>query len=316
MKVIKVEIFSTSVVAAVIRDASLFERRPMRYEVLIVAISCWILITPELVSCQDFAGSAIAISSQADGYQTEIGVLYREGDDLTDYMKKNCRLDVYYPSQVKDFPTVVWFHGGGLTSGKRAIPEELLSQGVAVVAVDYRLHPKVKSPEYIRDAAAAVAWTFENIGNFGGNDNKIFVSGHSAGGYLTYMVGMDKRWLAEFQIDANQIAGLIPYSGHTITHFTVRAERGINKKVPVVDDLAPLYHVRKEASPMLIITGDRELELLGRYEESAYFWRMMKVVGHQQVEILELDGYNHGQMAKPAHPLLLKFIKQISNQIK
>jgi acetyl esterase/lipase len=316
LKVIKVEIFSTSVVSAVIRDANLFERRPMRYQVLIVAISCWFLITPELVRCQDFAGSAIAISSQADGYQTKTGVLYRRGDDLTDYMKKNCLLDVYYPSQVKDFPTVVWFHGGGLTSGKRAIPEELLSQGVAVVAVDYRLYPKAKSPEYIRDAAAAVAWTFENIGNFGGNDNKIFVSGHSAGGYLTYMVGMDQRWLAEFQIDANRIAGLIPYSGHTITHFTVRAERGINKKVPVVDDMAPLYHVRKEAPPLLIITGDRELELLGRYEESAYFWRMMKVVGHQQVEILELDGYNHGQMAKPAHPLLLKFVKQISNQIK
>ena len=308
--------FSNSVVAAVKRDVNLFERKPMRYEVLIVAISCWFLVTPGLASCQDFSGSSIAISSQADGYQTKIGVLYRRGDDLTDYMKKNCRLDVYYPSQARDFPTVVWFHGGGLTSGKREIPKELLSQGVAVVAVDYRLYPQVKSPEYIRDAAAAVAWTFENIGSLGGNDKKIFVSGHSAGGYLTYMVGMDKRWLKEFQIDANRIAGLIPYSGHTITHFTVRAQRGINKKVPVVDDLAPLYHVRKEASPMLIITGDRELELLGRYEESAYFWRMMKVVGHQQVEIFELDGYNHGQMAKPAHPLLLKFVKRISSQIK
>lgn len=293
----------------------------MRYEVLVVAVCCWFLATPELVSCQELAGPpnkipSQAISGQSDGYQIKVGILYRQGDDLTDYMKQNCRLDVYYPSQLKDFPTIVWFHGGGLTSGARAIPKELLSQGVAVVAVDYRLYPKVKSPDYIRDAAAAVAWTFENIGNFGGSDKKIFVSGHSAGGYLTYMVGMDKRWLAEHQIDANRIAGLIPYSGHTITHFTVRAERGINKKVPVVDELAPLYHVRKEASPMLIITGDRDLELLGRYEESAYFWRMMKVVGHQQVEILELDGYNHGQMAKPAHPLLLKFIKQISNQIK
>jgi len=80
--------------------------------------------------------------------------------------------------------------------------------------------------------------------------------------------------------------------------------------------MAPLYHARKEAAPMLIITGDRELELLGRYEENAYFWRMLKVAGHPQVEIFELDGYNHGQMAKPAHPLLLRFVRRVSTQTK
>jgi hypothetical protein len=59
-----------------------------------------------------------------------------------------------------------------------------------------------------------------------------------------------------------------------------RAERGIEGTRPVVDDLAPLYHVRKDAPPLLLITGDRELEMLGRYEENAYLMRMMKVVGH------------------------------------
>lgn len=298
---------------------------PMRFKIWNLAISCLLLLIPELVSGQSFARQTIStrqratadqhIVEQTDGYETEVGILYRQGDDLTDYMKEKCRLDIYYPSNIKDFSTVIWFHGGGLTGGKRSIPKELLAKGVAVVAVDYRLYPKVKAPEYIRDAAAAVAWTFANINKYGGSDKKVFVSGHSAGGYLTLMVGMDKQWLAEYQVDADQIAGLIPYSGHTITHFTVRAERGISNKVPVVDELAPLYHVRKDASPMLIITGDRELEMLGRYEENAYFWRMMKVAGHSQVEIFELDGYNHGQMAKPAHPLLLKFVKQIAKQI-
>ena len=287
--------------------------KSMRRKILIMAICGWFLVVPRVANCQSPTDQPLVTSA---GYQLKADVLYRQGDGLTDYMKENCRLDVYYPSQARDFSTVVWFHGGGLTSGKRSVPEELLSQGIAVVAVDYRLHPKVKSPEYIRDAAAAVAWTFENIAKFGGSDKKIFVSGHSAGGYLTFMVGLDKRWLAEYQIDAERIAGLIPYSGHTITHFTVRGERGINKKQPIVDELAPLYHVSKKVSPMLIITGDRELEMLGRYEENAYFWRMMKVVGHQQVEIIELDGYNHGQMAKPAHPLLLTFVRRISRQIK
>ena len=52
--------------------------------------------------------------------------------------------------------------------------------------------------------------------------------------------------------------------------------------------------------------------MLGRYEENAYLWRMMQVVGHPDTTIMELDGYNHGQMAQPAHPLLLRFINASS----
>ncbi len=241
-------------------------------------------------------------------------IAYRTGDDLTPYMKERCRLDVYYPTDIKDFPTVVWFHGGGLTSGNRSVPKELQNQGVAVVAVNYRLYPKIKAPAYIEDAAAAVAWTFRNIENYGGSSKRIFVSGHSAGGYLTSMVGLDKRWLAAHSIEADDIAGLIPFSGHTITHFTVRKERGIDGKQPIVDNMAPLFHVRKDCPPLLLITGDRDLEMLGRYEENAYLWRMMQVVGHPNTELHELDGYNHGQMDDPAYPILLRFMKKIGKQ--
>ena len=129
------------------------------------------------------------------------------------------------------------------------------------------------------------------------------------------MVGMDKRWLANHDIDANQIAGLIPFSGHTITHFTVREERGIKGEQPIIDELAPIYHVRNDAPPLLLITGDRELEMLGRYEENAYMWRMMQVVKHPDSTIHELDGFNHGQMAEPAHPLLVRFVNRVSQAI-
>ena len=246
-----------------------------------------------------------------DEYLLAEDILYRDGDDLTDYQKERCRLDVYYPAKQKKVATVVWFHGGGLKAGSRSVPKGIREQGIAVVAVNYRLHPKVKSPTYVEDAAAAVAWTFRNIEKYGGARDRIFVSGHSAGGYLTSMVGLDKRWLAAHQIDADDIAGLIPYSGHTITHFTVRAERGIDGKQPIIDDMAPLFHVRKDAPPLLLITGDRELEMLGRYEENAYLWRMMQVVEHPDTTLFELDGYNHGQMAEPAHPLLLRFVKRV-----
>jgi len=75
-----------------------------------------------------------------------------------------------------------------------------------------------------------------------------------------------------------------------------------------------LYHVRKDAPPLVLITGDRELELLGRYEENAYLMRMMKLTGHQKTKFYELDGYDHG-MTEPAFPLMIKEILKIAEEI-
>lgn len=229
------------------------------------------------------------------------------------YIKERALLDVYCPESQNKLPTVVWFHGGGLSGGEKYIPQALKNKAVCVVAANYRLYPKVKSPVYIEDAAAAVAWVFNNIEQYGGDPKSIFVSGHSAGGYLASMIGLDKSWLATFNVNADDIAGLIPFSGHAITHFTVRKERGIAGEQPIIDNLAPLFHVRTDAPPLLLITGDRNKELLGRYEENAYLMRMMKVVGHQQTTLLELDGYGHG-MTEPAFPLLLEEVKRVSQK--
>ncbi len=257
----------------------------------------------------------IATTKQPIAYNVEQNILYRDGskEALTEYMDERCRLDLYFPDNRKNFATVVWFHGGGLTHGHATIPEKLKGQGLAVAAVNYRLSPKVSNPAYIEDAAASVAWVFKNIAKYGGDPGLIFISGHSAGGYLTSMVGLDKRWLAHYNIDANRIAGLIPFSGHTITHLTIRAERGIKRTQPIIDEYAPLYHVRADAPPLILITGDRELEMLGRYEENAYFMRMMKVAGHKETVLYELGGFDHGGMADPAFNLLIKHVKELAN---
>lgn len=253
----------------------------------------------------------LQILSGDQTYQLKEDIPYRnESPTLTKYQRERCKLDLYLPEKKKGFATIVWFHGGGLTSGNKKIPEGLQAKGHAVIAVNYRLSPKVKVTEILDDAAAAVAWVFQNIQSFGGDPARIFVSGHSAGGYLTSMLGVNHDLLKVYGIDAGKLAGLIPYSGHTITHFTVRKERGIDAKRPIIDDMAPLFHVRADAPPFLLITGDRELEMLGRYEENAYFYRMMKVAGHKDIKIMELDGYGH-QIVNPAHPLLLNFVKRV-----
>ena len=263
-----------------------------------------------------FFNCVILVFAQVDLYSTQLNIHYYDDsvNQSDDYINERCVLDIYHPREPEGFATIVWFHGGGLTAGNKEIPEGLKGKGICIVAVNYRLYPKVKSPIYLEDAAAAVTWVFKNIGHFGGDSSLIFISGHSAGGYLTSMIGLDKRWLGANDIDANRIAGLIPLSGHTITHFTVRKERGIAGTQPVVDDMAPLYHVRADAPALLLITGDRELEMLGRYEENAYLMRMMKVVGHKETRIYELDGYGHG-MTGPAFPLLLNEVQRITEEI-
>jgi acetyl esterase/lipase len=246
-------------------------------------------------------------------YILKENISYRSTDEEkeNEYIAERCKLDIYYPKNKTGFTTVVWFHGGGITGGNKHIPEKLKEKGIAIVAVNYRLYPKVMCPVYIEDAAAAVAWTFKNISSFGGDSTKITVSGHSAGGYLTSMVGLDKTYLQKHKVDANTIAMLIPFSGHTITHFTVRKERGIEETQPVIDEFAPLYHVRPDAPPLILITGDREREMLGRYEENAYMYRMMKVVGHEQTKLYELDAFDHGGMVSPALEILLQEIKTL-----
>lgn len=242
-------------------------------------------------------------------------ILYRNDDGtLTDSVKARCRLDIASPAGASELPVVVWFHGGGLTGGTRSFPSELHRKDVVVVTVEYRLYPDVKAPAYIEDAAAAVAWVFQHIQEYGGSADRIVVSGHSAGGYLTSMIGLDKTYLAVHDIDANRIAGLAPFSGQMITHFTIREEHGVEKTRPVIDAYAPLNHVRKDAPPILLITGDRELEMLGRYEENAYMWRMLKIVDHPDVKLHELDGFDHGGMAAPAFPLLMKFVDRVTNK--
>lgn len=258
-------------------------------------------------------GFNLSVSGQNTVYETLTDVKYYPEQFYTDSIKRSrCVVDVYYPKNGKGFATIIWLHGGGITGGKKEIPEYLKNKGFGVIAVGYRLSPTVKVSEAIEDSAAAIAWVLKNISQYGGDRGKVFVSGHSAGGYLGLMAILDKKYLAKHQIDANEVAELIPFSGQCITHFTVRNEQGIKETQPVIDNLSPLFHVRKDAPPILLITGDREMEMLGRYEENAYFSRMMKIVGHEQTRLLELQGYGHN-MAYPAFPLLVKEIKERLN---
>lgn len=247
-------------------------------------------------------------------YVTDFDIPFTQKQDSLSHHR--LKLDIHHHTDSKDLPVIVWFHGGGLTGGQKFIPAELMDQGYVIVAPNYRLIPDVTVSECIDDAAEAVNWVINNIAEYGGDPLQIFVSGHSAGGFLTSMIGLDKSRLEKYGIDADSLAGLIPYSGQVITHFSDRKSQGIGELTPWVDRNAPLFYVRKDAPPYIIITGDAEQELYGRYEENLYMWRMMRLAGHPDVKIFKLDGYNHGDMATPAHHILIREIERILSQSK
>mgnify|MGYP000134264239 CR=1 FL=1 len=240
---------------------------------------------------------------------------YNEKENTDSYQKDQCKLDIYIPEgNKKDLPVIIWFHGGGLTGGTKKISEELKSNKFIIVSVEYRLSPKVKAPKYIEDAAASFAWVYNNIQQYGGDTSKIFLSGHSAGGYLSMMLTMDEAWLLKYHIPNSSIKACIPLSPQIITHFTIRAENNIKDIQPVINEYAPINFIKSNTPPIIDITGDRELELLGRYEENAYFVRMMKLAGNRNISLYELQGFSHGAMYLPGIHLMFQEIEKILNK--
>lgn len=219
--------------------------------------------------------------------------------DTADSPKK---LDLYLPAKAqKPFPVLVWFHGGGLTSGtKNDVNDQRIasfwrSRGVAVVNVDYRLSPQVKFPVYIEDAAQAVAWTVRNAEKLGADPKRIYVGGHSAGAYLTTMLGMDERYLQAQGIGVGSIAGFISLSGQMTTHFTVRKERGLSDLPLVVDDAAPSHYVRKDIPRLLLLIGDHDWP--ARLEENQLMYaQFTQIAKTDRADFKVIANRDHGSI--------------------
>ena len=258
--------------------------------------------------------AAISASAQPHpqdkGYNYVQNISYTSAGETDAYRKERCVLDIYYPETDKGFATLVWFHGGGLEGGSKELLDGFRRQGFAVVSVNYRLFPHCKCPDYIDDAAMAMAWTFDNIGKYGGNKDQIYVSGHSAGGYLTLMVALAKEYMAKYGADADKIAKAYPVSGQTVTHYTIRKERGLPDGIPVIDEYAPMTHAGRGGAPMILISGDRDLEMLARYEENDHLQALLEHFNHDSV-LYEMQGFDHGTVLAPAVALISADIRKL-----
>ena len=246
----------------------------------------------------------------------------------TPYEQERCKLDLTLPADAKGFPTYVWFYGGGLKNGGKDLNSEYCAEiraslaraGVAVVTPDYRLSPRVKYPAYVDDAAAAFAWTVKHIAAHGGDPRKVFIGGHSAGGYLALLVGMDPERLKPHGLTLGSVAGIAQVSGQVFNHYTVREERGQARYGITSDEAAPAFHIRKSLPPILTIYAQNDM--LSRAEENMFFVTTLKAAGHTENYSLRVDDRDHGTVGHnlrndddPARLAILNFIaKQSANR--
>lgn len=191
---------------------------------------------------------------------------------------ENQFLDLYLPER-ETFPVFVYMHGGGIQAGDKStmteVGEYAANHGVAFVSINYRMYPQAKYPQFICDAAEAVAWVHNNIGEYG-NCEGIYIGGSSAGGYISMMLCFDQQYLSPYQLSEGVIKGYVHDAGQPTTHFKVLMERGMDYRKVVVDEAAPLYHVGDATCypPMMFIVSDNDM--INRYEQTQLIMTTLK----------------------------------------
>lgn len=191
------------------------------------------------------------------------------------YDKKKHKLDLYLPEGKKEFPVLFFVHGGGWHTGDRnyfgvysSLAKFYAKRGVGTVVPSYRLSPKVKHPEHIRDVARAFAWTYKNISKHGGNPNQIIISGHSAGGHLVALLATNDKYLKAQGLTVDAIKGAIPISGVFALPGTFLSSI-FTKDPKIRKDAAPVNHAKEGLPPFLILYADRDFPGCGKSSAEA-----------------------------------------------
>lgn len=175
------------------------------------------------------------------------------------------RLDVYRPSATtRPAPVLVFFYGGDWRSGSKAnyrfVAQAFASHGYVVVIPDYRLHPEVKFPAFVEDAASAVRWTRDHAGEYGGDPRRLFLAGHSAGSHLAAMLTLDAHYLEAVGMKRDDVRATAGLSGPY--DFQLRDQDapvfGLASPTQPAPQIQPITFVDGHAPPMLLIQGAKD----------------------------------------------------------
>jgi acetyl esterase/lipase len=194
------------------------------------------------------------------------------------------QLDVYRPKGQSKCPVVFFVHGGAWTIASKdevlgiygygTVGRCLAERGLVVVMPNYRLSPKARHPAHIEDVSRAFAWTCKNVADYGGDPDRIYVAGHSAGGHLVALLATDPAYLKVVGRSDKDIRGVIGLSGvYRVEDLDFRqllpaAGKGVDLRgevnpittvfgddPDVLKKASPINHVRKGLPPVLLLSA-------------------------------------------------------------
>jgi acetyl esterase/lipase len=217
-----------------------------RLPVLVLALAAWV---PTPAPAAPFEVRAVGDVPYYDG----------EGAHKTKH-----KLDLYLPKDQKDFPVVLFVHGGAWVIGDKkdfgiyeALGKMFARQGIGAAVTNYRLSPGVKHPEHVKDVARAFAWVHKNIQTYGGRPDQLFVCGHSAGGHLVSLLATDPAYLAAEGLSLKDVKGALPISGvYGLPDNMLKEVFGTDAEVRKA--AGPVNQVREGCPPFLILYADKD----------------------------------------------------------
>ena len=260
---------------------------PTKFIMMFVAL---LILLGTIAACSPL--SAINAVTSGSASEKELGISY--GDDPRN------KLDIYRPRSGKGAaPVVVFFYGGSWNMGSRSdyafVGEALAERGIVAVLADYRLYPQVRYPSFVDDSARAVAWTLKEIQRHGGDPQKVFVMGHSAGAYNAAMVAIDQRFLAAAGASITSLRGFIglagPYDFIPIADQNVRPVFFYPDTPP---ESQPINHVTAAAPPTLLLAS-RADKLVDPVRNTGGLANRLRSVG-VSVDEIYFDNTSHASL--------------------
>jgi acetyl esterase/lipase len=229
------------------------------------------------------------------------------------------RLDVYLPAHGAPSALVVFFYGGGWNSGDKAnyrfVGAALAAAGIATVIPNYALYPKARFPQFMRDAAAAVAFARAHAHEWGADPARLFLMGHSAGAHIAVLLALDQEYLHQVGGDARWLRGVVGLSGpYDFLPFTDAYLNDVFAPSSEFYRSQPINYVHANAPPMLLMHG------LGDKRVSPNNTRSLAArleAAGDDVSTRYFPGASHGDLAAafsplrkqpPVLPLVLEFV--------
>ena len=210
------------------------------------------------------------------------------------------------PEGKKDAPVIVYFHGGALLMGNKSwgkdIGHKVAESGIGLVSVNYRLSPDFQHPAHLNDAAAATAWVINNIEKYGGNPNKVYVAGHSAGAYLAALLAIDFSVLQVHSIEQFEIKGAILISPFLYVEETAKDRIKRDSIYETVWGHNPQSWLQASVTPHILTNRDNILLIYAdgdeawRKEQNERFAAAMTAAGNLRVFTKEVPNRTHATL--------------------